>query len=347
MTLTDKIINLIEQAKARVFRIANSTMVCTNYLIGKLIVEEYQQGEARAEYGASLLQNVSAELTKQLGKGYSVQNLERMRNFFLIYSNSSKELRNSEVFQKSSNCLGIFGDKDIRLLPVSWSHYLFLMQIDNEQERQFYEIESFLNNWKLEELKRQYNSGLYERLALSKDKNEVWRLVRKGQIIENPKDLLKEPLVLEFLGLNEQTSYSETNLETEIINKIEKFMLELGKGFFFGERQVRFSFDEEHYFVDLVFYNRLLQCFVLIDLKIGKLTHQDLGQMQMYVNYYDRFVKNEFETPTIGIILCKNKNESLVEITLPEDKKQIFAAKYSTVLPQKAELKELLENSKK
>jgi predicted nuclease of restriction endonuclease-like (RecB) superfamily len=347
MTLTDKIITLVEQAKSGVARVANSAMVCTNYLIGKLIVEEYQQGETRAEYGVGLLQNVSAELTQKLGKGYSVQNLERMRNFFLIYSKSSNELRNSEVFQKSSNCLRIFGDADIRLLPVSWSHYLFLMQIDDEQERQFYEIEAFQNNWKLEELKRQYNSGLFERLALSKDKEEVWRLAREGQIVENPKDLLKEPLVLEFLGLNEQTSYSETNLETEIINKIEKFMLELGKGFFFGGRQVRFSFDEEHYYVDLVFYNRLLQCFVLIDLKIGKLTHQDLGQMQMYVNYYDRFVKNETENPTIGIILCKNKNENLVEITLPEDKKQIFAAKYSTVLPKKAELKALLENSKK
>ncbi|GHT39565.1 hypothetical protein FACS189437_03280 [Bacteroidia bacterium] len=347
MTLTDKIINLIEQAKSGVARVANSAMVCTNYLIGKLIVEEYQQGEIRAEYGTNLLQNVSVELTQKLGKGYSVQNLERMRNFFLIYSNSSKELRNCEIFQKSSNSLRIFGDEDIKLLPVSWSHYLFLMQIDDEQERQFYEIESFQNNWKLEELKRQYNSGLYERLALSKDKDEVWRLAREGQLVENPKDLLKEPLVLEFLGLDEHSSYSETTLETEIINKIEKFMLELGKGFFFGGRQVRFSFDEEHYFVDLVFYNRLLQCFVLIDLKIGKLTHQDLGQMQMYVNYYDRFVKNELENPTIGIILCKNKNESLVEITLPEDKKQIFAAKYSTILPQKAELKALLENSKK
>jgi predicted nuclease of restriction endonuclease-like (RecB) superfamily len=347
MRLSDKIINLVEQAKSGVARIANTTMVCTNYLIGKLIVEEYQRGETRAEYGANLLQNVSAELTHKLGKGYSVQNLERMRNFFLTYSKSSKELRNSEVFQKSSNNLRIFSDEEIKLLTISWSHYLFLMQIDDEQERQFYEIESFQNNWKLEELKRQYNAGLYERLALSKDKDEIWRLVREGQIVQNPKDLLKEPLVLEFLGLDEQTSYSETTLESEIINKIEKFMLELGKGFFFGGRQVRFSFDEEHYFVDLVFYNRLLQCFVLIDLKIGKLTHQDLGQMQMYVNYYDRYVKNELENPTIGIILCKNKNKNLVEITLPKDEKQIFASKYSTVLPQKSELKALLETPNK
>jgi len=347
LTLSDKIINLVEQAKQGVARVANSAMVYTNYLIGKLIVEEYQQGEARAEYGANLLQNVSAELTDKLGKGYSVQNLERMRNFFLIYSKSSKELRNSGVFQKSSNSLRKFDGEEIQFLPVSWSHYLFLMQIDNEHERQFYEIETFQNNWKLDELKRQYNSGLYERLALSKDKDEVWWLAREGQLVENPKDLLKEPLILEFLGLNEQSSYSETTLETEIINKIEKFMLELGKGFFFGGRQVRFTFDEEHYFVDLVFYNRLLQSFVLIDLKIGKLTHQDLGQMQMYVNYYDRFVKNEFENPTVGIILCKNKNQNVVEITLPKDKNQIFAAKYSTVLPQKSELKALLENSNK
>jgi predicted nuclease of restriction endonuclease-like (RecB) superfamily len=346
MTLTDKIIEIVEQAKSGISRVANSIMVCTNYCIGKLIVEEYQGGETRAEYGANLLQKVSKELTEKFGRGYSVQNLERMRNFFMLYSNSSNELRNSEVFQKSSNNLRIFTNENIRLLPISWSHYLFLMQVDNEKERQFYEVESFQNNWNLEELKRQYNTGLYERLALGKNPDEIWRLAREGQIVKNPNDIFKEPLILEFLGLNEQSSYSESNLETKIINKIEKFMLELGKGFFFGGRQVRFTFDEEHYFVDLVFYNRLLQCFVLIDLKIGKLTHQDLGQMQMYVNFYDRFIKSDSENKTIGIILCKNKNESLVEITLPEDKKQIFAAKYNTVLPQKAELKALLENSR-
>jgi predicted nuclease of restriction endonuclease-like (RecB) superfamily len=185
---------------------------------------------------------------------------------------------------------------------------------------------------------------LFERLSLSRDKESVLKLAKQGQLIQNPEDILKEPLVLEFLGLDEKDYYSETDLETAIINEIETFMLELGKGFFFGGRQVRFTFDEDHFKVDLVFYNRLLHCFVIVDLKIGKLTHQDLGQMQMYVNYYDRFVKNENENPTIGIILCKNKTESLVEITLPEGNKQIFASKYQTILPTKEELKSLLNH---
>jgi predicted nuclease of restriction endonuclease-like (RecB) superfamily len=185
---------------------------------------------------------------------------------------------------------------------------------------------------------------LFERLSLSRDKESVLKLAKQGQLIQNPEDILKEPLVLEFLGLDEKEQYSETDLETAIINEIETFMLELGKGFFFGGRQVRFTFDEDHFKVDLVFYNRLLQCFVIIDLKIGKLTHQDLGQMQMYVNYYDRFVKNENENPTIGIILCKNKTESLVEITLPVGNKQIFASKSQTILPSKEELKSLLNH---
>ena len=209
-------------------------------------------------------------------------------------------------------------------------------------ERQFYEVESFSNHWTLKELERQYNSGLFERIALSKNKEEIKKLVSEGQLIENSKDIFKEPYVLEFLGLQEKEIYSETDFETAIINEIEKFMLELGKGFFFGGRQVRFTFDEDHYRVDLVFYNRLLQCFVLIDLKIGKLTHQDIGQMQMYVNYYDRFIKSETENKTIGIILGKDKKQAIVEIKLPENNAQIFASKYQTILPSKDAFKNLL-----
>ena len=235
-------------------------------------------------------------------------------------------------------------DKNIYLLPISWSHYLFLLRIDNPLERSFYEIESFKNQWKLKDLERQFNSGLFERLALSKDPLDLELLAKNGLQVSKPKDLIKEPLVLEFLGLEEKKSFSESDLETKIIDEIEKFMLELGKGFFFGGRQVRFSFDEDQFFVDLVFYNRLLQCFVLIDLKIGKLSHQDLGQMQMYVNYYDRFVKEAYENPTIGIVLCKNKTENLVEITLPKDNEQIFASKYSVILPDKIALKRLLNH---
>jgi predicted nuclease of restriction endonuclease-like (RecB) superfamily len=225
---------------------------------------------------------------------------------------------------------------------VSWSHYLLLCRIKNVEERAFYEIEAAQNHWNLEELQRQFDSSLYERLVLSTDKDQVKVLATHGQIIKQPKDLIKDPLILEFMGLEEKAAYSESDLETAIINKIEKFMLELGKGFFFGGRQVRFTFSERHYRVDLVFYNRLLKCFVLIDLKIGLLTHQDLGQMQMYVNYYDRFVKDDTENPTIGIILCKDKEDAVVEITLPKDNHQIFATQYQFYLPSKEALQRLI-----
>lgn len=233
------------------------------------------------------------------------------------------------------------------LFKLSWSHYLILMRIENINERNFYEIESIENNWSLRELRRQIDSALYERLVLSIDKEKIKLLSLKGQILEKPEDVVKDPYVLEFLGLEEKSDYSENELETAIINNLEKFIMELGKGFLFQGRQVRFTFDEEHYFVDLVFYNRLLKCFVLIDLKIGKLKHQDLGQMQMYVNYYDRFVKLPDENKTIGIIICKEKNDTLVRMTLPEDNQQIFASRYMTVLPSKEDLKKIIDETDK
>ena len=345
--LSSKIIELIENARFSIAKNTNSTIVVTYFTIGKMIVEGLQAGEKRAEYGKGLLTKVSIDLMNKFKRGYSVQNLERMRNFYSIYSNSSKHLRNSEIIKNSSNILRIFdiNEELIHLLPISWSHYLFLMKIENEYERQFYEIESYLNQWKLDDLIRQFNAGLFERLALSKNKDAIINLAKQGQKIENAQDIYKEPLILEFLGLEENSSYSESDLETAIINQIEKFMLELGKGFFFGGRQVRFTFDEEHFWVDLVFYNRILKCFVLIDLKIGKLTHQDLGQMQMYVNYYDRFVKDETENLSIGIVMCKHKNQSLVEITLPKDNTQLFAAKYQTILPSKDDLIKLIKRN--
>ena len=220
------------------------------------------------------------------------------------------------------------------------------MRISNEEERRFYEIETETNKWSVRELTRQINASLYDRLAFSKNKTDVLKLAEKGQIIGNAKDVIKDPYFLEFLNLSEANNYSETDLEQAIINKLEHFLLELGKGFTFVGRQVRFTFDEEHYRVDLVFYNRLLKCFVLIDLKIGKLKHQDLGQMQMYVNYYDRYVKLDEENKTIGIILCKDKKDTMVEITLPENNEQIFASKYELILPSKAELKLLIEADK-
>lgn len=212
-----------------------------------------------------------------------------------------------------------------------------------EKERKFYEIEAVKQNWSLRELERQFNSSLYERLALSRDKHKVKELSEKGHTIEKPDDIVKDPYIFEFLGLQEESSYSETDLETAIINKVEHFLLELGKGFLFVGRQKRFTFDEEHFFVDLVFYNRLLRCFVLIDLKIGKLKHQDIGQMQMYVNYYDRIIKSPDENSTIGIILCKEAKKAVVKFTLPKDNEQIFARKYQLYLPSKEELKRQLE----
>lgn len=224
---------------------------------------------------------------------------------------------------------------------LSWSQYVFLMGINDDQERSFYEIESANSGWTLSELKRQFNSGLYERLALSRDKGRMRKLAQEGQIVARPQDVLKEPYVLEFLGLGEKAKYSESDLESAVIDKLEQFLLELGKGFLFEARQKRFTFDEDHFFVDLVFYNRLLRCYVLIDLKIGKLTHQDLGQMQMYVNYFDRHVKSKDEHPTVGIILCKKKHDALVEITLPKDA-NIHAKEYRLYLPSKEELKRKL-----
>jgi len=246
--------------------------------------------------------------------------------------NSSTQLTNSQKFDEHS----------YPEFKLSWSHYLLLMRIERHDERRFYEIESFQNNWSLRELKRQYNSSLYERLALSRDKSEVKLLSQIGQIIEKPTDLLKDPYILEFLDLPDLHTYSESELEQALIDKLESFLLELGKGFTFVGRQVRLTIDEKHFRVDLVFYNRLLKCFVVIDLKIGELTHQDIGQMQMYVNYHDRFIKLPDENKTIGIILCKDKNQAMVEITLPEENKQIFASKYQTILPDKETFLRLL-----
>ncbi|GAB1453400.1 PDDEXK nuclease domain-containing protein [Draconibacterium sp.] len=339
--LSRKIIDLIENARKFVVKTTNTTMIFAYYSVGKMIVDELQSGSEKAEYGTKLLENVSSDLSQKIGRGFSVDNLENMRKFYLVYMNQIQISENAS--RKLENKL--ISENHSRKLPtqfLSWSHYVFLSRIDNEAERKFYEIEALQNNWGLKEIKRQFNTGLYERLALSRDKNKILELSQEGHVIQNSIDVIKDPFVLEFLAIEEKAEYSETELETAIINQIEKFMLELGKGFFFGGRQVRFTFDEEHYRVDLVFYNRILKCFVLIDLKIGKLTHQDLGQMQMYVNYFDRFEKQELENPTIGIILCKLKNQSMVEITLPAGNKQIFASKYQTIIPDKKEFIKLL-----
>ena len=314
---------LLYSAKNRVYQTINTTMTQTYYQIGKRIVEEEQGGEIRAEYGKSLLKLISVQLINEFGKGFSVDNLENMRRFYL-------------AFQKSETVS--------RKFELSWSHYIFLTRIENIDERNFYEIESIENSWSLRELKRQFASGLFERLKLSSDKQKVKELSLNGQVIQTAQDLIKDPYILEFVGLPELSSYSESELEQKLIDKLEHFLLELGKGFTFVARQKRITIDEKHFKVDLVFYNRLLKSFVIIDLKIGELKHQDIGQMMMYVNYFDRFEKTDDENSTIGIILCKDKSKALVELTLPKDNNQIYASKYLTILPNKEEFKKLLED---
>ena len=352
-----QIVDLLQSARSNVVRTINQTMVMTYFEIGRMIVEEEQNGKDRAEYGKKLLQDLSKVLTSEFGRGFSVTNIQQMRQFYLTYSISSTMLRISEKGQtlsdefqteKSETLSRISSESQIQQtlsvnFNLSWSHYLKLMRIDDENERKFYEIESAKNNWSVRELERQYDSALYTRLVLSRDKEKVKELSEKGLIIEKPKDAIKDPYILEFIGLPGHSSYSENQLEQEIIDKLEHFLLELGSGFTFVARQKRISFDDKHFWIDLVFYNRILKSFVLIDLKIGELRHQGIGQMQMYVNYYDREVRLEDENKTIGIVLCQNKSEAVVEYTLPENNEHIFASRYKTILPSKEELKALIK----
>jgi predicted nuclease of restriction endonuclease-like (RecB) superfamily len=262
-----------------------------------------------------------------------------MRHFFLIYP--IQQMASAKIGQIASDQLPKFPHP-----RISWSHYLFLMRLKDANERVFYEIETATNMWSLEELKRQFNSALYQRLALSRDKEGILALSREGWTMENPADAIKEPMILEFLGLEARPSYTEEELESAIIDQLEGFLLELGKGFTFVGRQKRITFDEKHFHIDLVFYNRLLRAFVLIDLKIGELEHKDLGQMQMYVNYYDREMKLPDENRTIGIVLCRDKSNMVVEYTLPEDNTQIFASQYDLVLPAKEDFIKILKKNK-
>jgi predicted nuclease of restriction endonuclease-like (RecB) superfamily len=353
-------LELVSAARNQVAKQTNSVLVFTYFHLGKLIVENEQGGNKKAGYGLETIKILSNNLTAKFGQGFSVDNLENMRSFYIAYKHkiaetiisepvARKSMKDKKTQTASSKYTQItISEPVVRksfadIFPLSWTNYTILTRIKDDDERSFYEIEALEGNWGKRELQRQYDSGLYERLALSKNKKQVKQLATKGQLIEKPEDVLKSPYVLEFLGLDAKAAYSETDLESAIINKIEHFLLEMGKGFLFGGRQVRFSFDGEDFFVDLVLYNRLLQCFVLVDLKIGKLKHQDIGQMQMYVNYYDRFVKQKFEKPTIGIIICKDKSDAVIEITLPKDNKSIFAKEYKLYLPSKKELKKIIE----
>ena len=362
--LYERIRQILESARFSVARTVNTTQVVANWLIGREIVEEEQKGKRRAEYAEQLLLDLSARLTAEYGRGYSVDNLEFFRRFFLEYnsllgSEKSDALRristttdiSDAVRRKSMESITVLSSQKQHAprgeswqpgqlhLNLSWTHYRTLLRVEKTGARAFYEIEAIRNNWSARELERQINSLLFERLALSKNKKGLMRLATKGQVIQRPGDVFKDPVVMEFLGLPASPKLVESHLEEALINNLQAFLLELGKGFAFMSRQERITLDGDHFYIDLVFYHTILKCFVLIDLKVGKLTHQDLGQLQLYVNYYDRERRTKGDNPALGLILCTDKNDAVVRYTLgPDQQKKIFASRYKLYLPTEAEL---------
>ncbi|MEM1312143.1 MAG: PDDEXK nuclease domain-containing protein [Patescibacteria group bacterium] len=312
--------NLLDNAKNSLLIEANATLVETNFEIGRLIVDKLQAGAEKAKYGSGVIRDLSKRLQRKYSRGYSVDNLERMRKFYLIYKENEAHLRK---------------------LNLSWSHYLFLIKIKDERVRIFYERESKARNWELEELEREFNSGLYERLALSINKEKVLSLAEIEDKIASPKDLIKNNYVLEFITKDLKSTYSESDLEKAIINNIEKFMLELGKGFSFVARQYRIGGGPHQQRIDLVFYNRLLQSHFLIDLKIGELTSGNIGQMLIYKKYFDDEIKLDWENNTVGLVLAYQRDEFIVKY-MPEDE-FLFTSEYKLYLPTKEEIQELRE----
>lgn len=331
-----------QQLQAQAARSVDTALVVRNWLFGWHLVE-FENATARRQevYGKKLVDKLSVALSSQGIKGVSPTNLRLCRSFYESFQKIQQTVSvESSAATPQPPDLNALKEK----LSLGWSHYVVLLSIANAQARSFYEIEAQQGSWGVRELKRQVDSGLFERLALSRNKAEVSALAQVGQVVTKPTDVIKSPYVLEFLDLPENPAYSEHQLEMAIIDKLEHFLLELGKGFLFEARQKRFTFDDNHFYVDLVFYNRLLRCYVVIDLKIGGLTHQDLGQMQMYVNYFDRHVKTADEAPTVGILLCYDKNDALVELTLPENS-NIYAAQYQLYLPSKEELRQKIQEA--
>jgi len=335
-----RVAEILEQARAQVARTVNTAMVTAYWLVGREIVEVEQSGEERANYGEDQVKQLSARLVRSFGKGFGWRNLFSMRAFYLAFPNGSAV---PEILQalpaKSEDAKTPRKSDPPAFSPaISWTHYLVLLRVANPAARAFYEIEATHQAWSTRQLERQIAALLYERLANSRTPDKVLALAREGQEVATPSDVIKDPFVLEFLELREHAGLHERDVEQAIIDRLETFLLELGKGFSFVGRQVRLTVDGDHFYVDLVFYNRLLRCFVLIDLKLGKLTHQDLGQMMMYVNYYDRMQRTPEEARTVGIVLCSEKNDAMVRITLPEDNDQILAATYKRYLPTELEL---------
>lgn len=306
---------IIETARANAVRSVDFCRVQMYWNLGRRIFEEEQHGKERADYGAYIVKTLADKLEAEYGSGFGVRQLERARQFYRIYPIAST----------------------VRT-QLNWSQYKMLISIDDPDKREYYELESVNNAWTARETERQINSLLYERLLLSNDKEAVLAVARKERIPETPQEIIKDPMVLEFLGLERQSAYYEKDVENAIITHIADFLLEMGKGFSFVARQKRILIEDDEFFIDLVFYNRLLRCFVVVELKTGKLTHQDLGQLQMYVNYYDRTEKLPDETPTIGILLCTSKNDTAVKMTLPEDNKTILASEYKLYLPTTEQL---------
>jgi predicted nuclease of restriction endonuclease-like (RecB) superfamily len=306
---------IIATAKERAIRSVDNERVVMYWQIGRLIFEEEQNGKERAGYGEFLIRSLSESLQPQFGSGFSIRQLELCRQFYRVFSNTNA-LRSQ----------------------FSWTHYRTLIRIDNQQKREFYIAETAKNNWTSRQLERQVNSQLFERLLMSNDVKDVLAVAREEKYPSEAKEIIKDPIVLEFLGLKREASYYEKDLEAAIITHLQDFLLEIGNGFSFVARQKRIHIDGDEFAIDLVFYNRLLQCFVLIEIKTNKLTHQDIGQLQMYVNYFDRFEKQEPENPTIGILLCADKNDAVVKISLPENNKTIIASKYQLYLPTEQQL---------
>jgi len=310
----NEIRNILLSARNKVYQTANFAMVEAYWNIGKSIIDE-QGGNEKAEYGTGLLKELSRQMTNDFGKGFTVTNLKYMRQFYLTFPNGHALCD-----------------------ELSWTHYRLLMKVENDNAREFYMQEAVKSGWSTRQLERQINTFFYERLLSSKNKEKVADEIQRLETAKTPEDIIRDPYVLEFLGLNPNDDFYESDLEQALITHLQKFLLELGRGFSFVARQKRITFDGRHFWIDLVFYNYILKCFVLIDLKIGDLTHQDLGQMQMYVHYYERELMNEGDNPPIGIVLCADKSESVVRFTLPENETQIFASKYKLYLPSEEEL---------
>lgn len=363
--LFDRIVSILEQARVNVVRAVNSNMVIAYWLIGHEIVQEIQGGEERAEYGKKVLKELSGKLTKRYGRGFSSTNLKYFRLFYQVFSDRSPAIRHKacdelqfapEPSQICHKVCDVSGDLSMAVeksgsikgfsSTLGWSHYRTLTKVEHKNERLFYEIEAEKEGWSVPVLERQIHSFLFARLLKSRDKDGVMDLTREGQLINTPSDTMKDPYILDFLGIPDGQKLHESKLEEAIIDNLQSFLLELGKGFAFVARQKRLSFDDEMFYVDLVFYNCILKCYVLIDLKTGKLTHQDVGQMDGYVRMFDDKFTTEGDNPTIGLVLCSEKNEAVAKYSVLNESKQLFASKYMLYLPTEEELKRELQRER-